>query len=229
MNTTTSPAADAEGRITLYHHRHVRQQVSKSLGHLGPALVLLMGISPVLAGEEHLTPLLGLEIAVGAAYLVLMVRELRHLRHHPFHRESVAWLELAAASILVLESYHIWHRHHEAEAAGGPHRLHLLPWIYAAVAVVYVVLAFRMKQLDNRRYLHLHPDGFAVRTKHLGDTHDLRWADIAAVEPAGPADVLVHCTGGQTQRISFAGLHEGTVYRDRLLAHTRRVLAERAG
>ncbi|MFC7668219.1 hypothetical protein ACFQT0_13160 [Hymenobacter humi] len=43
-----------------------------------------------------------------------------HLRHNPFHQEQVAWLELAAAAILALESYHIWHRHHVAEPGRGP-------------------------------------------------------------------------------------------------------------
>ena len=96
MNAAPSPAA--EGRTVLYHRRHAQQQVAKSLGHLSPAVVLLLGVAPVLAGEEHLTLLLALEIALGAAYLVLMVREMLHLRHRPFHRESVAWLELAAAA-----------------------------------------------------------------------------------------------------------------------------------
>ena len=217
MNATNTPAS--EGLTTLYHRRHAKQQRSKSMGHLGPAVVLLFGVGPILAGQEHLTRLGALEVAVGAAYLVLMVRELLHLRHTPFQRERVAWLELAAAAILALESYHIWHRHHEAEAAGAAHRVHVLPWLYAAVAVAYVVLALRMKEMDGRRFLHLRPDGFAVRTQRLGRQHNLRWADVAALEPAGPADVLVHRTNGQLHRISFADLHDGAAHRDHLLEH----------
>lgn len=216
MNTA-APAAN--GPVTLYHRRHVKMQRGKSLGHLAPALVLLLGIAPILSGAEPFTGILGLEVVVGAAYLVLMVRELRHLRHEPFHRERVAWLELAAAGILALESYHIWHRHHVAKLAGGPHRLHMLPWVYAALAGVFVVLAFRMKQLDSWRFLHLHPAGFGVRTTRLGRAHELRWADIAAVEPAGPADLVVRRPSGQTHRISFADVHDGPAYRNRLLAH----------
>ncbi|WP_210517545.1 hypothetical protein [Hymenobacter terricola] len=219
MDTVTSPAAG--GPATLYHRRHARQQFAKTLGHVGPAVVLLLAIGPIVAGAEPFTWSVVLEFAVGAAYLVLMVREIRHLRHNPFHREPVAWLELAAAAILALESYHIWHRHHLAELAGGPHRVHTLPWVYAALAVVYIVLAFRMKQLDGRRFLHLHPDGFAVRTTRLGPPQELRWADIAAMEPAGPTEVLVRRHDGQTHRISFADLHEGAVHRDRLLDHAR--------
>jgi len=216
MNTVT-PAA--EGRTTLYHRRHLKQQVAKSLGHVAPALVLFSGVMPILTGAEHFTLLAGLEIVVGAAYLGLMVRELRHLRHNPFHREPVAWLELAAAGILVLESYHIWHRHHEAELVGAPHRLHVLPWVYAAVALMYVVLAFRLNRLTDRQFMHLHPEGFSVRTQRLGPAHELTWAEITAVEPEGPADVLVHGASGPPHRISFAHLHEGPAHRDRLLAH----------
>ena len=216
--------ASAAGPVTLYHRRHARQQRGKTLGHLVPAVVLLMAVSPVLQGREPLTLLVALEFLVGAAYLVLMVRELLHLRHNPFHRERVAWLELAAAGILALESYHIWHRHHEAELASGIHKVHFLPWIYGATAIAFVVMAFRMKQLDGRRFLHLHPEGFAVRTSRLGAAHKLRWADVAAVEPAGSADVLVHHVDGQTHRISFADLLDGPAHRDSLLAHVARQL-----
>ena len=209
------------GRTTLYHRRHAWQQRAKTLGHVGPAVVLLFALQPVLAGGEAFTPLVALEFGVGAAYLLLMVRELRHLRHNPFHREPVAWLELAAAAILALESYHIWHRHHVAELASGVHKTHTLPWVYAALAVAYVVMAFRMRQLDGRRYLHLHPEGFAVRTKRLGRAHELRWADVASVEPAGTTDLLVRHHNGQTSRISFAEVHEAAIHRDRLLGHVR--------
>jgi hypothetical protein len=215
----TAPPSAAEGPTTLFHRRHAKQQVGKSLGHFGPAVVLLFGIAPVLAGEERLTVLLGLEVLIGAAYLTLMVRELRHLRHDPFHRENVAWLELAAAAILALESYHIWHRHHEAERAGAPHRVHVLPWLYAAIACLFVVLAFRMRHLQNRRFLHLHPEGFGVRTALLARAQELRWADVSAVEAVGPADVLVRHPNGQTRRISFENLADGPAHRDRLLAH----------
>lgn len=217
MNTAASPAA--EGRTVLYHRRHAKQQRGKIFGHLAPAVVLVTGLAPVLTGAEPLTALLALEVAVGAAYLLLMVRELRQLRHDPFHRERVAWLELAAAGILAFESYHSWHRHHAADAAAGLHRVHLLPWVYAALAGVYVALAFRLKQLDGCRFLHLRPDGFAVRTTRLGPAHDLRWADLAAAEPAEPTDVLLRRPDGRTHRISFAHLHDGAAHRDRLLAH----------
>ncbi|WP_201982434.1 hypothetical protein [Hymenobacter rubidus] len=221
MNTLASPDAASAGPTTLYHRRHTRQQVGKTFGHFGPAVVLLMAIVPVLSGAEPFSLLLGLEVLVGAAYLTLMVRELLHLRHNPFHREPVAWLELAAAAILALESYHIWYRHREAELAGKPHKTLILPGLYAAVAVMFVVMAFRMKKLDGRRFLHLHPDGFALRTTRLGSGTALRWADIAAVEPAGPADLLVHRPNGQTHRISFANVHDGAAHRDRLLAHVQ--------
>lgn len=225
MNTAAS--ATAEGRTTLYHRRHARQQVSKSFGHFGPAVVLLFGIAPVLSGDESFTFLRALEVLIGAAYLGLMVREWLHLRHNPHHREPVAWLELAAAGILALESYHIWHRHHEAELAGKPHKTLILPVLYAAVAVMFVVMAFRMKQMDGRRFLHLHPDGFALRTTRLGASTSLSWADIAAVEPDGEANLLVHQSDGKMRRISFAELHDGPVHRDRLLEHARQALAER--
>lgn len=223
MNTANS-TPEPEERTTLFHHRHHRRQVGKSLSHLYPAVVLLLGVAPVLTGQEPFTLLLGVEIVVGALYIGLMLRELRHLRHKPFHSERVAWLELAAASILFLEGYHIWHRHHEAELAGAPHRLHLLPWVYGTVACIYVVLAFRMHQLVGRTYLHLHADGFAVRTGRYGKEHKLRWADIATVAPDGPTGVLVRRTDGQKHRIAFNNLHDGAAHRDKLLARLQQAV-----
>lgn len=91
MNTVIPPAS--EGPLTLYHRRHAKQQRGKTAGHLGAAVVLVLGVvlgvAPILSGAESLTLLVGVEVLVGAAYLVLMVRELLHLRHHPFHRERV--------------------------------------------------------------------------------------------------------------------------------------------
>lgn len=224
MNTAAPSAA--EGRTTLYHRRHARQQVGKTLGHFVPAVVLVLGLAPAVSGAEPFTFLRVLEVLIGAAYLVLMVQEWRHLRHNPFHRGPVAWLELAAAAILALEGYHIWHRHHEAELlAGGPPKTHVLPVLYAAVAVMFVVMAFRMKQLDGRRFLHLHAHGFTLRTTRLGASQQMRWADIAAAEPAGAADLLVHQPSGETRRISFATMHNGAAHRDQLLAHVARHLS----
>ncbi|GAB3326577.1 hypothetical protein GCM10027511_36590 [Hymenobacter humi] len=221
-----TPTPEAQDRTTLFNRRHPRRQLAKALGHFGPALVLVSGVAPILSGAEPFTFMAGLELAAGAAYLALMVRELVHLRHNPFHQEQVAWLELAAAAILALESYHIWHRHHVAELAGAPHRLHVLPWLYAAVACMYVVLSLRMRQLASRLYLHLHGDGFAVRTGQLGSAHHVRWADVAAVEPAGPTGVLIRRLDGQEHRIAFDRLHDGPAHRDRLLAHARQAMKD---
>lgn len=221
MNAAT-PTPKTQDRTTLFQRRHLRRQVAKSLGHLMPAIVLVLAVMPILSGKEPFSLLVGLEIIVGLAYLGLMVRELLSLRHNPFHTERVAWLELAAAAILFIESYHIWHRHHEAELAGAPPRFHALPWVYAAVGVAYVVLAFRMQQLTTRTYLHLHAGGFAVRTGRFGKEHNLNWSDIASAKPDGATGVVVRHTDGKEHRIVFDGLHDGPAHRDRLLAHLRK-------
>lgn len=219
------PAPVAGAPVTLHHRRYAKQQRAKALGHLGAAFVLLAGVLPVLAGTEPLAPLRALEVAVGAAYLVLLARELRQLRHNAFHHGRVAWLELAAAGILALEGYHSWHRHRAANLARGTHVFHALPYVFWAVALVYVGLAFAAQQLGRRRYLHLHPDGFGLRTRLLGRARQGRWADLAALEAEGPAAALLRFADGRRQRVSFAHLHEGPAHRDQLVAYGQKQLA----
>lgn len=205
--------------FVLYHKRRARMERAKSLSHLVPAFVLLSGLVSVLTGNEPFTLLVGLEIVVGAAYIVLLIREQRHLQKYPTHHEQIAWLELASAGILAMEGYHIWHRHHEKALQTGESRLHILPWLYAALAVWYVVLAFRMGKLHERRHLHLHAEGVSGRLHPFGRKFRYVWADIVRVEPQGAADVLLHHADGREQRLSFAALFDGPAHRDRLVAH----------
>ncbi|TLM89203.1 hypothetical protein [Hymenobacter jeollabukensis] len=208
----------ASARITLYHRQHARRQRAKGLMHLVPALVLLSSGLNLVQGEA-LSGVMLAEIVVGAAYVALLVREILHLRHHPHHREAVAWLEIAGAGILALEGYHIWHRHHEAELAGAPHRIHVLPWLYGALALFYVGLAFSMQHLDARRHLHLLPDGFSLRMHPLGLLRRWHWADIDMLVPVGADELLIRRRDGQEDRLSFAPLHEGGALREQLLQH----------
>lgn len=207
----------------LYPRRYHKSARARALSHLVPAMLLVSGLLPLMQGQERLTLLLTLEIIVGAAYLILMVRELRHLRHPTPHSEAVAWLELAAAGILGLEGYHIWHRHHLHALATGTHQVHLLPWFYAAAAVMYVGLAFGASQLASRRYLHLPPTGFEGRLQMLGPVFRFDWAQVQAVQPVGPAAVLIHTQAGP-QRLSFEHLLHGEAHRDRLLTHAQTYL-----
>ncbi|UOG73650.1 hypothetical protein MTX78_16135 [Hymenobacter tibetensis] len=152
--------------------------------------------------------------------MLLLVRELRHLRHHPDHHEPIGWLELAAAGIFAIEGYHIWHRHHEKELLTGAHKFHVLPWLYAALAVWYAVMAFGIGRIYERCHLHLHADGFSGRLRSFGQRFSYKWPEVDHLEPSGPADVLVHHRNGQQQRLSFANVQNGPAMRDQLLAHS---------
>ncbi|QNH63443.1 hypothetical protein [Hymenobacter sediminicola] len=214
MNTLSST-----GHTTLYHKRRARMERAKGLSHLFPAIVLLGGAVSILTGRESFTVLAGVELAVGAAYLLLLAREWRHLGQHPAHHERVAWLELAAAGILALEGYHIWHRHHEKELQTGEHRFHVLPWVYWVVAGWYVLLAFGLAHIYKRRHLHLHAHGFSGRLHPFRRKFAYNWADIAKLETVGEEDVVVYGAGGERHVISFAHIQDGAVHRNRLSEH----------
>lgn len=217
MNAAFSAAPE---RVALYTHRHARQQRGKALSHIVPALILLSTATATFTGQESLTWVTILEFVVGVAYLVLMVRELLHLKRHA-HHERVAWLELAAAGILALEGYHIMHRHHAADLAHGTHRFHILPHLYFALAVFFAVMAFNMYRVIERRHLHLHTEGFGGRVGLLQPAFEFNWSEVESVEAVGAADVLVRCIEGREQHLSFTGLHDGPAHRDRLVAHAQ--------
>jgi hypothetical protein len=217
-------AASPSGHTLLYDKRHALRQRAKGLSHLMPAFVLLGGVLGVISGEEPLTALVIIELVVGAAYVILLAQELRHLSRGHLHPGNIAWLEIAAGGVLALEGYHIMHRHQVAEAGGAPQRFHVLPWLYFAVAAVYVGMAFWLPRVLGRRHLHLHEAGFGGRLHPLRQGFSFAWEEVASVEPVGPADVLVHLTDGTEKQISFAKMHDGPAHRDRLLAHAARKL-----
>ncbi|QIL75482.1 hypothetical protein [Hymenobacter sp. HDW8] len=218
-----NPAAPSNHTL-LYDKRHALRQRAKGLSHLMPAFVLLTGILAVISGKEPLTTMVIIELVVGAAYIILLVQELRHLSRGHLHPGKVAWLEIAAGGVLALEGYHIMHRHQLAEAAGAPQRFHVLPWLYFAVAVVYVGLAFWLPRVLGRRHLHLHEAGFGGRLHPLRPGFSFAWEEVASVEAVGAADVRVHLTDGSEKQISFAKMHDGAAHRDRLLAHAKQKL-----
>jgi hypothetical protein len=147
------------------------------------------------------------------------VRELRHLQKHPTHHERVAWIELAAAGILALEGYHIWHRHHEKDLLTGLHRVHVLPWLYAVLAIWYAAMAFGLPRLHKRRHLHLHGSGFSGRLHPFRRGFAVTWSDVVRIEPVGEADVRIHHSDGREQLLSFSDFHDGPAHRDRIVAH----------
>jgi len=216
----TTKDTEATTRYTLYPRRYYKSARAKALMHLLPAFLLVGGLLPLLQGQEPLTLVLALEVSIGIAYLLLMIRELRHLRHPTPHAEPVAWLELAAAGILGLEGYHIWHRHHQHELATGSHRLHVLPWLYALAAAMYAGLAFGTARLASRRYLHLPATGFDGRLRLLDVPFQFEWAQIRTVTAQEPATVLIYPQNTENpQHLSFAHLLHGVQHRDRLVAH----------
>jgi hypothetical protein len=212
--------------IILYHKRRQRVERAKGLVHIVPAIVLLSALLDVVSGRESFTWLTALEVLVGAAYIVLLVRELLHIRRHgAVHHERIAWLELPAAGILALEGYHIWHRHHETALRTGQQQFHVLPWLYFGVAFWYLIMAFGMARLHERRFLHLHAAGFSGRLHLFKKGFDFTWPEVARLEPQGATEVLVHSADGQQKLLSFKNIHDGAAYRDRLLAHAQQQVA----
>ena len=217
-----TPALPAVEYYPLPHRRHAVRQRAKALSHVVPALVLVQAGAAAFSGSEQLSVRL-LELVIGTAYLVLLVREWRHLRHPPTGAppHGPAWLELAAAGILALEGYHIWHRHHEAELAGAPHRVHYLPWLYAVLALVYVGLTFGAGRLARRQGLHFTADGFWLRLRPLGRVQRVHWAALRAITPAasGP-DLLLHALGGGApQVLKLSPYYNAALLHERLLVY----------
>ena len=225
MNAAAAPVLEHH---PLHHRRLAMRQRVKALNHLVPALVLMQGAFEAFYGGE-LSWMRGLELAVGAAYLVLLIRELRHLRRHPTGtvHHGPEWLEVAAAGILALESYHSWHRHHEAELVSGIHRTHYLPWVYGALALVYLGLAFGAGRLARRQGLHFTKEGFWMRLLPISRARRVQWANFQAITVApNSIDLLLHPRpDGPPQLLKLSPYHNADVLRERILAHYQQAMS----
>lgn len=163
------------------------------MAHLGPAVLLVHGTAKAVRHRE-VSGLHGLEFAVGAVFVALVLRHWFRVRYRADRAapHGPEWLELAAAGILGLEGYHLHHRH---ALAPGPHSFHVLPWLYGAVAVGYALLAFHPAWLVRRRGLRFTPDGFWLRRWALGRARRAHWAALRAVVPVGTSP---HTYAGNT-------------------------------
>lgn len=190
--------------------------------HLVPAMVLVSGAFGVLVGAEALTPLLALELFAGGAYLLLLIPELRRQRAGHVHHGAIDWLEVAAAAILGLEAWHIAHRHHVTDGATGQAAtFHALPWLYAAVAVAYLALAFGWLNLHGRRFLALDATGIRARLQPFGKSQVIRWDELTAAEAVGENAVRLSRRSGPPVTLSFAHVADGHHHRTTLLQCAR--------
>ena len=183
----------------LFTARDARRDRVKGLDHLVPAGVLVVGAVDAFRRHEA-GGFRMLELAVGAAFVVLLVEHWVRVRTRPApvpgpaHGHGPVWLELAAGGLLGLEAYHLAHR---PAAATGPSHWHLLPWAYGALAVWYVLQAFHRARPASRRRLHVTAEGFWLRRWVLGRARRVSWSALRALVPVGVGpDLLLYPRAG---------------------------------
>jgi len=84
-----------------------RTRIAAACSHLGAgAMLFMLGVEGVTHPGHHPAGIAWLSLAVGAAYLVTVVREIRHIRRGHHEQAGVAWVELLAGLVLVVEGIH---------------------------------------------------------------------------------------------------------------------------
>ena len=220
---TPLPAATAH--YPLLTERSARRERFKGLNHLVPAVVLVQGATDAITHHD-VNWARGLELALGMVFVVLLVRHWYAVRHRPTgpappHRpepHGPEWLELAAGGILAMEGYHLWLR---PALVAATHKFHVLPWLYGAVAIWYVLMAFHRARPSSRRSLCITPAGFWLRRSVLGRAHRVPWAGLRALAPVGegPDLLLYPLDGGQPQPLALHQYLNGSWLSEQLLAH----------
>jgi len=191
--------------LKLTHQAHMAQHRS----HLAPALLLIyLGVQELWSGErEHLwLNLLG--IALGLALVIAFKREAARKGEHRHAR--VAWYDVIAGSVIILE---------------GVHKLHGHKWwqpgtLTMAVGTATMIIGFQHHSLPKLRRLRCTDEGFSLRIRPISWLV-MPWRKVESVELKGNR-LMVHDTGGHLHSRSLRRIENRAEVAEMLQEHLAR-------
>jgi len=163
-----------------------RAKRGQMMYHAVPGVYLLVnGVSNLLGGHtEHLwVDLLG--IAAGLALFFVLKRELKHKGHS---HSKIAWFEVFAGIVVVIEGYH---------------KLHPNEWfqpgtVQMLAGLLFVAVGLFHERLLAFRTLRCTDDGFAMRIRPIYRVSG-KWADIKSVALDGNKLVITNKDGSASR------------------------------
>jgi hypothetical protein len=165
-----APAAMTRTEIVLRSKQAGRALAGAAGQHATTAVMLVgAGIDSLDSGHGP-NWLAWVSIAVGAALVVAVIREIRALRRHGVEPDAIPIVDYLAVPLLVLEAVH--------KREQG---LHLIPWAYGFIALATLARALAWRRLVRIRRLRLDEAGLDIRLRPFRRVR-VAWTDLVVVE-----------------------------------------------
>ncbi|HEX9160766.1 MAG TPA: hypothetical protein VF980_03590 [Thermoanaerobaculia bacterium] len=171
----------------LISKRAARQKRVQTVQHFFGAGMLIFAASDHLrAGSHSVLPYL--EIAAGAVLIISVILE--RVRHHA-SRGGVAWVELAGATMMLVEAFaKLEERHHLS--------FYILSFFAPIVLFAFAIFDARIAAL---RAMQANEDGFQMRVRAFWRRR-VAWRDVGSWRRTADA-IEVALRNGSTKRLSF--------------------------
>jgi hypothetical protein len=178
-------------RTSVLLHPTRSMRVRLALMHAGPGLVLFWTGIGILREGTHLL-MAWAAIAAGGAVVAAVLLEL--LKPESHERESIAWVDVAAGLMLIVEGFHVRH----------PGRLLQPALFYFLAGAASIGVGAGQSRLRRMKRLDLSEEGFSLRATQFRRL-DLPWRRLAAFETL-PDALLVVTADGQRRRIGLGSV-----------------------
>lgn len=166
----TVPTVIARTEIVLRSKRAGRALAGAAGQHAATAVMLVGAGFDSLDSGHGPRWLAWASIAVGAALVVAVIREIRALRCHGVEPDALPIVDYLAVPLLVLEAVH---KHEQG--------LRLIPWAYGFIALATLARALAWRRLVRILRLRLDEAGLDIRLRPFRRVR-VAWADLASVE-----------------------------------------------
>jgi hypothetical protein len=203
--------------LVLSSRRARRAMLVQGGRHALIGFVLLLNGLGAIGDGAHASWVDYLGVASGALLLVAFAREVRAARRagHGHAGHGIGWVDVFAGLVTFVEAAHY---HHQGK--------HLLPWAYALVGVLLLVVGFAHPAIGRMRRLVVDERGFDIR---LAPWRRVRraWSDVASFSSTD-SRLDVTLADGRVDRLDLGHVDEAPAAIALFESAARRALAARA-
>ncbi len=158
------------------------------VNHLIPgAMLLILGVEALSGGGDAHIYSAWLNIVVGVAVIVAVVRELR--KKSPHEHSVIGWVDAFAGCVIIVEGINHYH----------PHKVFQPAYFYWLAGLLTILLGVFHQKVSSVRRITFRKEALSVRTRLLR-TFTISWSAIASIRFSRDALVL-RTHDGETRRL----------------------------